>query len=345
MGIGAASVPMAVSRARERVDWCVRAGKETGVGAMRRWAAGAAAVSAALLGACAGEAAEGVGAPEQDASERFVAAPGILAGFEVGPDPLTYRTGDRVLIGLRVERSSGVVEKYLKLTLISDTPMDDGSFSFDGQSGRLEAAVRSYLAFAEAYDAQGKELGATVVRIPAVGLYTGVFDYASLSIESASWDEARKQAAKGDVAMQERAAVALLSLIMHGRMLRDTKELNALAEGMIRRPGVFDLVLGGGFEIKDGAPSRTGEPVVLGSSAPMPSVEVNQEFYYGWTMLGPLSGTVVRSVPPLGLAGGLVSGIADNPGHGSRIEVRLLAARRGDGEEWKPELPVFVRRK
>jgi len=327
------------------IDWCVRAGKETGVSAMRRWAAGAAAVSAAVFGGCAGRTAEDVGAPEISLSERFVAAPGILAGFEVGPNPEKYRTGDRVLIGLRVERSSGVVEKYLKITLVGDVPMDDGSFSFASESGRLEANVRSYLAFAEAFDAHGKEIGGTVVKIPAVGLYAGVFDYASIAVESLSWDEAKKAASRRDPNLQEHVAVAMLSLIMHGRMLRDTKELNELAEGMIRRPSVIDAVLGGGFEIKDGVPSRTGEAVVLGNSAPLPAVEVHQEFWYGWTLLGRLSGTAVPSVPPLGLAGGLVSGIADNPGHGPRIEVKLLAARRGDGDEWKPESPVFVRRK
>ncbi len=274
------------------------------------------------------------------AAGHFAAAPAILSGFDIGPVGGHCRVGDRVLLGLRSAGPSGPVEKYLLITLMADWGIEGGDLTVTLEGRRRTAHVPSYIGSARVYDAQGRQTASTTIAIPAVCLVTGVYDYGVIAIESEGWDEARKAEVKADFALRERATVAFSSLIFQGRMLRDTRELNELLEGVIRRPGVLDAVFGGGFEISDGHPPGAGGAADLGG-AHLPTVDVQMEFKYGWTTLGRLSGRVAPCAPPLGLAGGIIEAVADNPGRPGRVEAILLAARRGDGTEFTVPVPGF----
>lgn len=296
------------------------------------------AVAALALAGCSGHSTPGNRAPAlamigtESNPASFPAAAAILEGFELSEpgqrfEVGTWRSGDRVLLGLRIVRRGKETVRYLEVeqtswladprhVKLTVTP-HGGERAYVFRSPELKTHLRLY-------DERGKKLAEVDGGVPMILLNVGLYDSVRRGLDFPD----KPYESREDFA---RSGLGGATLLMFSASVAGNRVFRDLLAGVVERPALWRLLLDRSvaLELADLGPADT-DPWAPTSALQRPAVLVPLELEVAGSAVLRGRVTVVPQDAPLGLCGGVVLAEAYNPSEPeSRLVIRLLAAQRG----------------
>ncbi len=302
----------------------------------------------ALCAGCAGSRARAPEAPPPDeAGAPFAAAASILDGFEVDPEPGTWRVGDRVLLGIQFWRAGEETTLYMLTELVGEPDLFGQSFQIKAtplnqppvtlESPTCPTRIRLY-------DEHARLIQESDGRVPTMILNCGPFEFATEAVRVS--EAVRTGQRPEDQPFNERSLRGFMVFIAFGESSGRNKVLSGLVSRMVDRPPLVQLLfrrsLVIGWPYDD--PPAPHPAIRLGDGPELPAFRLPLDAAINDRPAAAAVLTVVPSTPPIGLCGGVVEAEIRHPTRAdTRAHVKLLAARRGTGAEVIPyeNMPAF----
>lgn len=298
----------------------------------RRWLA-----LAWLVGAAACHVAEpprvatGELAPASLLATEFPAARTLLAGYVDGSAEGTWRVGDTLLYGLRLQRGGEEQRWILSLAvedLVPEVAPRVWTFDVDGKDERFESSLCRVAAVV--YDANGQELARSQPLVPQQFLASGF-----AAVSAATW-AARRNGGRPplarDVAAGVVSAVALLETV------RQDPALAPVLWAVVDKPSLWSVLghFGATVLVRPHldriVPCATPSPAMpFGGAWRVPmSLFVNDQPALATELV------VAEPAPPFAVGAGVLAAVARHPTRPDvRCEMLLLAAGRGPSSDRK----------
>lgn len=309
--------------------------------------AAACAWAAAMVG-CSGTAhVVGAGATplvprtEMALERRFPGASGLLEGVATATEPLAWRPGDRVLLGLTFVNGSNRTERLLLVELTSEPgerPVFRRRVDVFGEDLRIQSPTRAVVL--GLYDEVGTLLSERPGQLAEVFLDHGPVEVARIGggyAISTGDREGPRQNPRPEVTIEALtpSVYGMMSLLAFGDGAADNPMLAKLIQNAFTLSQQLKLLWTmGRFEIRFGQVERLGPGV-----EPVPGLDVGEAYDCEVRIsVGGDEALVGRAVvaptfAPLGLCGGIVAAELINVANPSmRAELVLLGAARGPTE-------------
>ena len=259
---------------------------------------------------------------------------GMLTGFDA-PGETAIRDGDQILLGVRLTDTKLEKTWFIHLTMLADMAMREGralnyvgTWTITDSGGRRTVRYPSWLVPArlKLLDAEGKELGSSVILLPARFLQRGFFAASRMgrALPATKWrPETRTQ--------YEQVLIGASTLLTLMQMIQDEKLLADILWQVVAYPSLLGIVMNLGvrvavtpsFEVSKPTKVTIGDQVHEGERFPF-AITANAEpaFLAELTAIAPSS--------PMTATGGMWRIIGHQAGRKTRqLEIRVLAARRG----------------
>lgn len=281
-------------------------------------------------------------APAALAEPGFPAAASILSGLDIDPDAGPWRIGDSTLLGITVARAGEQSTLYMLTELVApsagtpnyvmETTTARGVVTYSSPMCRTRIRL---------FDASGTQIQESDGAIPTMILNCGPYETAAANIERVG----RGGAAEMDPGLEDRACIGFITFLAFGESSGKNRLLADLISRVVRRPPLLSLLTNRtiAISIAETIPVRLPDrPLTGGGALPVSSVPLRVEIA-GSSAVGAAL-TLAPSCPPIGLVGGILAADIRHPSEpGTWAQVRLLAARRGDGAAWTPAYATVTR--
>ncbi len=272
--------------------------------------------------------------------EPFRPGAAILSGYDDLGRGGTPRSGDRILLGIMVQRGEARYVRFLDVLMLSPS---DGTPTWhttwrDPESGRSERIESPFLPTVMTLrDERARELTMTFGYVPEVVMQHGLYESAEAMLDAtppaAQEPQAATAAPPPDPKAQRRASLGWMSLFCIAQSLARNELLEEMLWKTVEKPSLLSMLFGGlSMEISirtDAAITR--RTAVLEPDLTSPALSIPLRLSQGGRPLLDFDALVIPLEPPLGLCGGVVAIDARNPNRPDvNVHVRLLAARRGE---------------
>jgi hypothetical protein len=266
----------------------------------------------------------------------FAAAPSILSGFDLASSPDDWQIGDQVLIGIRVTKPGKETVRFLHIELLDRfNPLPVISFKAS-PSGRPVYKFESGVYFTRMtlYDKDGKQLDNDTGRFPEKLMGHGLYDGAEPSIGRERGADGSMNLAGLDDEQAERELLGWLSLFSFSSSMNRKGMFNEMMKDVVARPSLLSMLLNPSVSLGMGE----AEELERRAWTPATGISLDAVSLPLTCSISDKLGAVARvhaarPVAPLGLSGGVVSIVGNNAQKTDvTFEVRLLAAKRGDGK-------------
>lgn len=268
------------------------------------------------------------------APAEFAAAASILEGFELADSPEGFRTGDRVLIGIRIDRAGDVQIRYLQVELTERLQLQPRlvyRYSRRGESG-LNRTFESIIVETNLtlFDQHGRALDHATGKFPVELLGCGLYDGADPMIGAPATPSGEPDLSNLSEDQFEHAVRGWLTLVAFSGSMNKKGMFRPLIEGVIAKPSLLALLLNPSFSLSTtGGDVQRGEPWTAAGSE-IPTVRLPLICTLAGTTCATAQVLAARPVAPLSLCGGIVRLVGRNPADPSvRFEFRLVGAARG----------------
>jgi hypothetical protein len=290
---------------------------------------------------CAGRAPVAVPAAEAVVTEgegvdpAFAAGRGILEGFDLAPGTDEWRVGDKVLLAIRGKKSGVETVRFLLIELTDQ--IDDGDLvSFSAQpKGRPQYEFSSRAVFTNLtlFDQSGAVMTETKGRFPKRLLGYGLFDGVESSVDHPEMQGKDDMTSGLSDAEYDRTMRGWLTMFSFSGSMGKKGMFRDMLFDIIARPTWLEMLLNPSVSLGFGGDDwpRRGDGVKL-DGAKLDTIEVPLVCQISGKRAAVARVVAARPVAPLSLCGGVVSVMAKNADDaGVTLEVRLLAAKRGNG--------------
>jgi len=328
---------------RDRVHMDVRSGIAAwGAAAVCCLAAGCASHGTAPIGTtapatdlCGGAVAMAVPAPPRERTLREIGEP-ILSGFDAAASREDWQIGDRVLIGVRATKPTGVTTRLVLVELTGELDPKNMEFSTSGGKHDRKYEFTSDVARTRItlFDETGTKIAQAMGRFPIKLLGYGPYDGAEPMIghtEGLSDDDFLSKLPDDQF---DRVMRGWGSLFTFSGSLGKKGLFKQMLEDVIVRPSLLRLLLhpSAGLSFGTDRWPTHDVPWTPGGAVSVSTIHVPLAL----TIAGEpaLEGDLLAAEPvaPLSLCGGLIRANGHKPGDESvRVDLELLAAARGNG--------------
>lgn len=258
----------------------------------------------------------------------------ILSGFDLADDPGAWNIGDRVLLSVRQRKPDGVtVDRLLLIELLGEKSGQVMEFTAKGPGGSPYVLETPYAKTRlTLYDAEGTELKTAEGKFPEAMLSSGLYDGAEPAVGLPASADAMAGMTE---AQYDRAMRGWLTTMSFSGSLGKPGMFQSMLKDVVARPPLLQILFRPTVALETGDAGITpGEAWAPSghAGAPVPTVRVPLVLKIAGKagMVGEV--LAARPVAPLSLCGGIVTAEARNADRPEvRAEIRLLAARRGNG--------------
>lgn len=291
-----------------------------------------------LAAGCAGTRTAAIAPPTPIGEPDFPAAAFILTGLEIDPTAGPWRMGDRALLGITVSREGKLTTLYMLTELVAPRAGDRAyAISMTPRNGEPVTYSSPYCRTRiRLYDDSGRLIQESDGAIPTMVLNCGPYEAAMAGIANAdrlARGEERKPGPRDD-----RACIGFIAFLAFGESSGKNKILSELVGRVVRRPTLLGFLMDRTLSLS--MPELGGgtlPDLPMPGGPPLRRCIIPLVADIGGSTAVRTTLTLAPSCPPIGLVGGVMSANIRHPTEPDNwAQVRLLAARRGEGAVWPP---------